>query len=377
LEVTPVPLARLDNGDPDLLVDLLEAVEGVARQAAFTGGAEVEGFEVEFAAYCDAAFAVGVGSGTDALALALRALGIGPGDEVILPANSFIATAEAVTLVGAEPRLVDVDPRTQLLTAAELERAIGPRTRAVIPVHLYGRTVEMEPLLSLARRKGLLVLEDACQAHGARYKGRRVGSLADAGCFSFYPAKNLGGWGDGGAVVTSSREIAERVQLLRSHGERPRYHHRVVGSTARLDAIQAAVLRVKLRRLDGWNDERRGLAGQLDAALQEADVTLPAPVASGGDHVYHQYVIETDARDAFREHLNAAGVATGIHYPVPIHRTQAYAALGMGPGSLPTVERLAGRICSLPIFPGMTRFQVGQVAKAVADFGRIGRAVAA
>jgi dTDP-4-amino-4,6-dideoxygalactose transaminase len=377
LEVTSVPLTRLDNGDPGLIPELLETVEGVARQGAFTGGAEVEGFEEEFAEYCDAAFAVGVGSGTDALALALRALGVGRGDEVILPANSFIATAEAVSLAGADPRPADVDPETHLLTPECVEPLIGPRTKCVIPVHLYGRTVEMEPLLSLARRNDLLIIEDACQAHGARYRGRRVGSLADAGCFSFYPAKNLGGWGDGGAVVTDHGEIAERVRLLRSHGERPRYHHRIVGSTARLDAIQAAVLRLKLKRLDGWNDERRRLAGQLDAALRGVDVTLPAPAGPGSDHVYHQYVIQTAARDAFREHLNAAGIATGIHYPIPIHRSPAYAALGMGPGTLPTVERLAGRICSLPIFPGLTQFQVGQVARAVADFDRIGNAVAA
>jgi dTDP-3-amino-3,4,6-trideoxy-alpha-D-glucose transaminase len=375
--LTPVPLTRLDNGDPDLMPELLEAVERVAYRGAFTGGTEVEGFETEYADYCDAAFAVGVASGTDALMLVLRAVGIGPGDEVILPANSFIATAEAASLAGADVRPADVDPETHLLTAEQVEPLIGPRTKAIIPVHLYGRTVEMEPLLSLARRNGLKVIEDACQAHGARYRGRRVGSLADAGCFSFYPAKNLGGWGDGGAVVTDSREIAERVRLLRSHGERPRYHHRIVGSTARLDAIQAAVLRMKLGRLDGWNDQRRRLAEQLDAALQEVDVTLPAPVGPSGDHVYHQYVIQTDARGALREHLSAAGVATGIHYPIPIHRSPSYAALGMGPGSLPTVEGLARRICSLPIFPGMTQFQVRQVARAVADFDRIRSVVAA
>jgi dTDP-4-amino-4,6-dideoxygalactose transaminase len=377
MDAPSVPLTSLDNGDPDLIPELLEAVERVAWSGAFTGGAEVERFEMEFADYCEGAFAVGVSSGTDALALALRAFDVGPGDEVIVPANSFIATAEAVSLAGADPRPVDVDPLTHLLTAERVEPHVGPRTKGIIPVHLYGRTVEMESLLSLARRKGLLVIEDACQAHGARYRGRRVGSLADAACFSFYPSKNLGGWGDGGAVVTDNPEIAGRVRLLRSHGEKPRHHHRVVGSTARLDAIQAAVLRVKLRRLDCWNDARRRLARELDAALREADITLPAPIGPGADHVYHQYVIEIDGRDAFREHLDAAGISTGIHYPVPVHRTQAYAGLGMGPGALPTAERLAGRICSLPIFPGMTRFQVGQVANAVAQFTRIGRPVAA
>ena len=377
MEVTSVPLTRLDNGEPDLFAELLEAVEKVARQSAFTGGPEVESFEEEFAAYCETEFAVGVASGTDALVLAMRALGVGSGDEVILPANSFIATAEAVTLAGAIPRLVDVDPRTHNLTADLVEQAINSRTKCVIPVHLYGRTVELEPLLSLARRRGLLVIEDACQAHGARYRGRRVGALADAGCFSFYPAKNLGAWGDGGAVVTRHREAAERVRLLRSHGESPRYHHRVCGSTARLDAIQAAVLRVKLRRLDAWNDERRRLAAELDRALAGTAVTPPSPAGLGRDHVYHQYVIETDARDELRAHLENAGIASGIHYPVPIHRSEAYAGLATARGALPIVEGLAERICSLPIFPGMTSEQIALVASAVADFGRFRSKLAA
>jgi dTDP-3-amino-3,4,6-trideoxy-alpha-D-glucose transaminase len=368
-----VPLTRLDNGDPTLVDELLAAVARVARTSSFTLGEEVDAFEEEFAAYCETRFAIGVASGTDALALSLKAVGVGPHDEVIVPANTFIATAEAVTMVGATPRLVDVDPTTHVITAELVADAIGPRTKCVVPVHLYGRTVEMEPLLAVAREAGLVVVEDACQAHGARYHGKRVGSLGDCGCFSFYPAKNLGAWGDGGAVVTSDQEIARRIRLLRSHGESPRYHHRVPGHTARLDAVQAAVLRVKLPSLDRWNEQRRRLGAALTTALGDSGVRPPAPSGHGEDHVFHQYVVESENRDALREHLDAAGIASAIHYPIPVHRSEAYADLAMGPGSLPVVERLAERICSLPIFPGMLPEDVDRVARAVAEFhdGRV------
>jgi dTDP-3-amino-3,4,6-trideoxy-alpha-D-glucose transaminase len=365
-----VPLTRLDGGDPELFEELLGAVARVARTSSFTLGEEVESFEQDFAAYCETRFAIGVASGTDALALSLRALGIGPGDEVIVPGNTFIATAEAVTMVGATPRPVDVDAETHVITAELVAEAISPATKCVIPVHLYGRTVEMEPLLAVARTAGIAVVEDACQAHGARYRGRRVGSLGDCGCFSFYPAKNLGAWGDGGAVVTSHPEIAHRVGLLRSHGESPRYHHRVPGFTARLDAIQAAVLRVKLPRLDRWNEDRRRLGEALTSALADSGVRPPARPGNGTDHVFHQYVVETEERDGLREHLEAAGIASAIHYPIPVHRSQAYASLAMELGSLVVVERLAGRICSLPIFPGMTAEDVDRVGLAIADFHR-------
>ena len=363
-----VPLTRLDNADPVLMDELLAAVERVARQAAFILGSEVEEFESEFAAYCERQEAIGVASGTDALALSLKALGVGPGDEVIVPSNTFIATAEAVTIAGAMPRLVDVDPETHLITAAIVERAIGPRTAAVIPVHLYGRTVDMDPLLEVARRAGLAVVEDACQAHGARYRVRRVGSLGDCGCFSFYPTKNLGAWGDGGAVVTNSAELAAGVRLLRAHGESPRYHHHVVGFTSRLDAIHAAVLRVKLRRLDETNDMRRKIGAALTEALAGAGVRTPAPAVEGTDHVFHQYVVESADRDGLREHLGEHGVGSGIHYPVPIHLSGAYEELEIPAGSLPECERLAQAICSLPVFPGMSDEEILRVAAAVGSF---------
>jgi dTDP-4-amino-4,6-dideoxygalactose transaminase len=362
-----VPFARMDCADPALLEELLGAVREVAEHGAFTLGHHVEAFEREFADYCESDFAVGVSSGTEALVLALRALDIGPGDEVVVPANSFIATAEAVSAVGATPVLVDVDPDSHLLTAELLAPALGPRVRCVIPVHLFGATVDLDPILALAHEAGIHVLEDACQAHGARYRGRRVGTVGALGCFSFYPAKNLGAWGDGGAVVTSVPELADRLRLLRSHGERPRYHHRVVGSTARLDALQAAVLRRKLTRLDGWNDERRALAARLRERLTGVLDPVRLPFAQA-DHVYHLFVVRCERREELREHLAERGVATGIHYPVPIHRTAAYADLGMGPGSLPVSEALAERICSLPIFPGMSAAELERVVEAAGSF---------
>jgi dTDP-3-amino-3,4,6-trideoxy-alpha-D-glucose transaminase len=362
-----VPFTRMDNADPALLEELMGAVREVAARGAFTLGHHVEAFEREFAEYCETDFAVGVSSGTEALALSLRALEIGPGDEVIVPANSFIATAEAVSAVGATPVLVDVDPDSHLITAETVASNLSPRVRCVIPVHLFGATVDLDPILAVAREAGVHVIEDACQAHGARYRGRRVGTLGALGCFSFYPAKNLGAWGDGGAVVTATPELADRLQLLRSHGERPRYHHRVVGATARLDALQAAVLRRKLARLDGWNDHRRRLGAELRKRLNGLVDPVHLPFAEA-DNVYHLFVVRCAERDALREHLTREGVATGIHYPVPIHRTGAYAELGLGPGSLPVSEELAGRICSLPLFPGMTDAELDHVARAVTAF---------
>jgi dTDP-3-amino-3,4,6-trideoxy-alpha-D-glucose transaminase len=370
---TQVPLTRLDFADPELLEELLATVREVAERGAFTLGDHVETFEREFAVYCETDFAIGVSSGTEALALALRALEIGPGDEVIVPTNSFIATAEAVSAVGATPRLVDVDPDSHLLTAEIVADNLTSRVRCIIPVHLFGATVDLDPILELTRATGIHVVEDACQAHGARYRGQRVGSHGTLGCFSFYPTKNLGAWGDGGAVVTSDPELAERVQLLRSHGERPRYNHRMVGATARLDALQAAVLRRKLLRLDDWNEQRRRLGATLRerlAGCEEAAIDpVKAPFA-GADQVYHLFVVRTDARDELRAHLSERGVASAIHYPTPIHLTEAYAGLGLGPGSLPVSERLAEQICSLPLFGSMTDEECEQVSAAVLEFAQ-------
>jgi dTDP-4-amino-4,6-dideoxygalactose transaminase len=363
-----VPFTRLDNSDPELLAELLDVVAEVGRTAAFTLGAHVEDFEREFAAWCGSAHSIGVSSGTAALEIALRGLEIGPGDEVIVPTNSFIATAEAVSAAGATPRLVDVDEETALLTAEIVEEALTPRTRCVIPVHLYGRTVEMDPLLALCRARDVYVIEDACQAHGADYRGRPAGSLGDAGCFSFYPTKNLGAWGDGGAVVTDDPELAERVRLLRSHGEGTRHHHELAARTDRLDALQAAILRVKLGRLDEWNQRRRDAGASLRDALHDSSVTAPPPPAANGDHVFHLFVVRSSERDLLRSHLDAQGIASAIHYPTPIHLQPAYAGLGLKPGSLPIAEQLAIESCSLPIFPAIDEHEVERIATAVADF---------
>ncbi|HWI71214.1 MAG TPA: DegT/DnrJ/EryC1/StrS family aminotransferase [Baekduia sp.] len=361
-----IPTTRLDQADPALLEELLAVVERVARAGAFTMGTELEAFEDEFAAYCGSPHAVGVSSGTEAISLALRAMDIGAGDEVIVPSNSFIATAEAVSWVGATPKLVDVDPHTHLITAEAVEAAIGPRTRCVIPVHLMGATVDLDPILALAREHDLRVIEDTAQAHGAFHKERRVGSMGDFGCFSFYPTKNLGGWGDGGAVVTGDEALAAKVKLLRSHGESPRYHHQIVGTTARLDALQAALLRVKLRGLDARNEDRRRLGAALRTGLAGTAVELPSPAFEGADHVYHLFIVRSSDRDALRAHLERHGVSTAVHYPFPIHRTDAYGAAPEG--SLPVSERLAREICTLPLFPTMSDLEVERIIAAVASF---------
>ncbi|MGO9763125.1 MAG: DegT/DnrJ/EryC1/StrS family aminotransferase [Solirubrobacteraceae bacterium] len=374
-----VPMTRLDFADPELLEELMGAVREVAERGAFTLGEPVEAFEREFAAYCETGFAVGVSSGTEALTLALRALEIGPGDEVIVPSNSFIATAEAVSLVGARPRLVDVDPDSHLLTAEIIERSLGAKVRCVIPVHLFGATVEMDPIMTLAHEAGVHVIEDACQAHGARYRAQRVGTFGAFGCFSFYPTKNLGGWGDGGAVVSAVPELAERVRLLRAHGEQPRYEHRIVGTTARLDALQAAVLRPKLARLEHCNEERRRVGETLRTLIYdglaragcEGAIEIASAPAEHGDHVYHLFVVRSDKRDQLRVHLSQRGIASAVHYPTPIHLTEAYADLGLVQGSLPISERLAERMCSLPLFPTISEDELERVAQAVIEFAEV------
>jgi dTDP-3-amino-3,4,6-trideoxy-alpha-D-glucose transaminase len=366
ISVRTIPVTRLDQADPVLLEELLEVVARVARAGAFSMGHELEAFEQEFATYCGSDHAVGVSNGTDAISLALRALDIRPGDEVIVPTNSFIATAEAVSWMGATPRLVDVDPETHLITPEAVEAAIGPRTRAVIPVHLMGSTVDIPAIIDVAHAAGARVIEDTAQAHGAWVSRRRAGSMGDFGCFSFYPTKNLGGWGDGGAVVTNDVTLAHRVRLLRSHGEGPRYHHRIVGTTARLDGLQAALLRVKLRHLDARNEDRRRLGAALRAGLEATSVDLPAPAFEGADHVYHLFVVRSQQRDALREHLQENGVSSAVHYPFPIHRTEAYGPLLEG--SLPTAEGLAREICTLPLFPTMSDDDVARVIAAVSSF---------
>ncbi len=327
-------------------------------------GPQVSAFEREFAAYCACQHGVGVSNGTDALILALRACGIGSGDEVITVANTFIATVEAIAAVGATPVFVDIDPDTYTLDSALLASALTPRTRAILPVHLYGHPVDMQPVLEFARVHKLCVIEDASQAHGATYRGQRVGGLGDIGCFSLYCSKNLGAYGEAGICVTNQDDLAEQLRLLRDHGSRVRYQHLMLGTNARMDEIQAAVLRVKLRYLEQWNALRRAHASFYTAHLRRIVEAVPV-VRSSAEHVYYVYVVQVRARVQFRARLQQAGVATGIHYPTPAHLQPACAQYGCREGSLPITEAAAQRIVSLPMYPELSTEQLRAVIHAV------------
>jgi dTDP-4-amino-4,6-dideoxygalactose transaminase len=345
------------------------AIARVVESAAFVLGPEVEAFEAEFAAYCGARFCVGVSNGTAAVQLALQACGVGAGDEVIVPANTFFATAEAVSTAGARPVFVDADPVSRNLDPGKVEAAVTERTRALLPVHLYGQPADLDPLFEIAARRRLLVVEDAAQAHGAEYKGRRAGSLGRAGCFSFYPGKNLGAYGEGGAVTTDDPEVARRARLLRDHGSERKYRHEIVGYNFRLEAMQGAILRAKLRHLDGWNELRRRHAARYRELLDGAGVRLPRETP-GARPVYHLFVVESDERDALQQSLAAAGVQTGVHYPVPVHLQPAYAGHGHRAGDFPVAERLSATVLSLPMFAELTDDQLARVAQAIKNFAR-------
>jgi dTDP-4-amino-4,6-dideoxygalactose transaminase len=347
--------------------DEIEAVTStVLRSTQYILGEEVALFEQEFAAYCEATHAVGVDTGLSALELVLRAYDIGPGDEVVTAANTFIATALAVSSAGARPVLVDIDPETYNMDPARLEGAITRRTKAIIPVHLYGQPADMDPILDIAGRRGLIVIEDACQAHGARYKGKRVGALGHAAAFSFYPAKNLGAYGDGGMVVTDDRRVADAVRLWRNYGQREKYHHLVQGYNKRLDTLQAAALRVKLKRLDAWNDARRRHAKRYEQLLAGTGVATPS-TAAYAEPVWHLYVIRVADRETVQADLTRRGVATGIHYPTPIHLQPAYQSLGHRPGDFPVTEGYAKQIISLPMYPELPPTSIEYVAETIAE----------
>jgi dTDP-4-amino-4,6-dideoxygalactose transaminase len=347
--------------------EINNAISTVLSESDFILGEQVERFEEAFAKASSVRYAMGVDSGTSALELALRAYHIGPGDEVITAANTFIATALAISYTGATPVLVDVDPLTYNMDPTGLEEAITERTKAVIPVHLYGQAADMDPILELAHERQLVVIEDACQAHGATYKGKRVGSMGDAAAFSFYPAKNLGAYGDGGAVVTNDARIAQAVHMLRNYGQSKKYVHDMRGYNRRLDTLQAAVLLAKLKYLDQWNAARREHAQRYRQQLAGADVAAPV-AADYGDPVWHLYVIRTQGRDGLRKHLAERGVSTGIHYPVPIHLQQAYADLGYGQGSFPVTEQASDQVLSLPMYAELTPEQIAYVAEAIKEF---------
>jgi dTDP-4-amino-4,6-dideoxygalactose transaminase len=362
-----VPFVDLKAQHRSLAFELQQAISAVLERGDFILGEDVRLLEEEFAGYCEAQYAVGVSSGTSALELALRAFEIGPGDEVITAANTFIATAAAISYAGAKPVLVDIDAHSYNIDVSQIEAAVTERTKALIPVHLYGHPADMDPILEIAEGYGLVVIEDACQAHGARYKGKRVGSLGHAAAFSFYPAKNLGACGDAGMVVTSDPEVAERIRMLRDHGQSDKYHHTLLGYNHRLDTFQAAVLRVKLKRLDEWNAARRRHARRYNEFLNGCLAITPRE-ADDCECSYHLYVIRVQDRDALRAHLRDKGIATGIHYPIPIHLQPAYQSLGYGTGSFPVTEECCKQVLSLPMYAELAPDQIKYVAEAIRGF---------
>lgn len=362
-----VPFVDLKRQFQSVREEIIQSVISVLESGHYILGEEVKAFETEIATYCGCKFGIGVNSGTDALLLTLVASDIGVGDEVITVANTFIATAEAISLTGATPVFVDVDERTMTMAVEQVAARITPRTKAIIPVHLYGHPVDMDPIMTLAEQHGLVVIEDACQAIGATDKGRRAGSIGHAGCFSFVPAKNLGGYGDGGMIVTNDEHLRDRIEVLRNHGSSRKYYHDVIGYNSRLDSLQAAVLRVKLRRVDEWNAIRLARARHYTDLLEGTRVITPKE-RPGTQPVYHLYVIRTRERDALQASLKRAGIEILIHYPVPIHQQRAYAALPYF--SLPVTEQIAQEILSLPLFPEMSEDEVKEVAERIHVFER-------
>jgi len=340
------------------------AITRVLESCQFSLGSEVAAFEEEFAAYCGTGGAVAVNSGTSALHLALLAAGIGPGDEVITTPFTFVATAAAVHYTGARPVYVDIEPRSFNIDPRLIEAAITPHTKAILPVHLYGQPADMDPILEVARRHRLLVIEDACQAHGAEYKGRRVGGLGDLGCFSFYPGKNLGAYGEGGIVVSSNPDYLRTIRMLRDWGQEKKYHHVLRGYNYRMEGIQGAILRVKLRHLEAWTEARRAHAARYDALLAGSAVETPLAMPYAR-HVYHIYAIRASRRDALQQALTAEQIQTGIHYPIPVHLQPAYADPAFPRESLPHAERAASQVLSLPMFAEMTEAQVDKICAAV------------
>ena len=359
-----IPLVDLHRQYLSIKSDIDAAVARVLESSQFVLGPEVEGFEREFARHSGTAEGVAVSSGTSALHLALLAAGIEPGDEVITVPFTFVATAAAICYTGAKPVFVDINHNTFTIDVTKIEAAITKRTKAILPVHLYGQPADMDPILEIAARHNLAVIEDACQAHGAFYKSRPVGSLGDAGCFSFYPGKNLGAYGEGGILVTNRTEIARKARMLRDWGQERKYHHVLKGFNYRMEGFQGAILRVKLRHLDQWTEARRSHAAVYGELLGESSVLVPqqAPYAH---HVYHVYAVRHSDRDSLARTLHAHGVGTGIHYPVPVHLQPAYADLGHRVGDFPEAERAANEVLSLPMYPELTRTQIETVCAAV------------
>ena len=360
-----VPFLDLQAQHAPLRPELDRAIAEVIDAGAFAGGPFVADFERDFAAFCGCKHAIGLGNGTDALWLALLACGIGPGDEVITVPSTFIATAEAISFCGAKPVFVDIDERTYTMDPTGLAEALSPRVKAIIPVHLFGQSADMDPILAFAAEHGLRVIEDAAQAHGTTYKGRHAGTLADAGCFSFYPGKNLGAFGEAGGVVTNDETLARKIRILRDHGQVRKYQHTVVGWNCRMDGIQAAVLQVKLRHLAQGNQKRRAHARFYQRAFADLEEVGSPFEASYGEHVYHVYAIRVAERDTVMKRLQEEGIDCGIHYPVPVHLQEAYRSLGYQPHAFEVSERTSAEFISLPMFPELTEAQLERVTEAV------------
>lgn len=359
-----VPFLDLKAQYQSIKPEIDAAISEVLESCQFILGEQVAGFEREFAACCETAECVALNSGTSALHLALLAAGVGPGDEVITVPFTFVASVAAVLYTGARPVLVDIDPRSFNMDTAAIEAAITPHTRAILPVHLYGQTADMDPIMELAQRHGLVVIEDAAQAHGAKYKGRSAGSIGDIGCFSFYPAKNLGAYGEGGAVTTNNTTYAQTIRRLRDWGTDRKYHHVVQGYNYRMEGFQGAILRVKLRHLEKWTEARRALAGKYNELLAGCELDLPTEMP-WARHVYHLYTLRTDDRDRLQAALLAEGIQTAVHYAVPAHLQPAYSDLGYRRGSFPNAEVAADRVLSLPLYPELSEDSVSRVARSV------------
>jgi dTDP-4-amino-4,6-dideoxygalactose transaminase len=365
-----IPFVDLKSQYASIKSEIDGAIADVISKTAFIGGPHLKAFETAFAGFCKVKHCVGVGNGTDALFIALRALGIGDGDEVITAANSFIATSEAITMAGAKPVFVDIDPATYNIAVAGIEEKITPKTKAIIPVHLYGQPTEMDTILEIARKNNLKVVEDAAQAHGALYKGRTIGSIGDAACFSFYPGKNLGAYGDGGAIVTDDDEVAIRARMLANHGRIDKYDHEIEGVNSRLDGLQCAILEVKLRHLPEWSKSRRDNAYLYNKHLKDSGLVTPVEIDDVGA-VYHLYVVRvpSEKRQKLQEHLKADGISTGIHYPITLPNLKAYAYLGHSKDDFPNATKASHEILSLPMFPELTEEQIGRVAERIKGFG--------
>jgi dTDP-4-amino-4,6-dideoxygalactose transaminase len=368
--MTTVPFVDLKQQYLSIKGEVLDAISNVLESTQFVLGREVAAFEEEFAAYSGSKYGIAVNSGTSALHLALLAAGIGPGDEVITVSGTFVATVAAIVYTGATPVFVDIDPTTYTMDASQIEAVMTPKTKAIMPVHLYGNPADMDPILDIARRHGLVVIEDAAQAHGAQYRGRRCGSMGDLGCFSFYPGKNLGAYGEGGLVTTNQPEFARTIRMLRDWGAEKKYQHVLKGYNYRMEGVQGAVLRVKLKYLEQWTEARRSHAAGYRKALAGSGLQLPAE-SPFNRHVYHVFAVQTPTREEFMTFLNSRGVQTGIHYPIPVHLLPAYSDLGYRTGEFPVTERLAAQEVSLPMFPELTEEQIAAVGASVAEFSTV------